>query len=140
MKGLYNFKVVIVFSFLDLNHHVNQETTLMMDGLDPLLPKNDGHDFLVVILFVNAKFIAILFKFPFFTTFVTTNQGSITIRSDNGAKFITMMMGSIPLFCFTTLNPIICCCAKFQVQNCQHQFQKQHSFLYSSLKYISKCL
>jgi hypothetical protein len=73
MKGLYNFKVVIIFSSLDFNHHVNQETTLMMDGLDPLLPKNDGHDFLVVILFVNAKFVAILFKFPFFTTFVATN-------------------------------------------------------------------
>jgi hypothetical protein len=73
MKGLYNFKVVIVFSSLDLSHHVNQESTLMMDGLDPLLPKNNGHDFLVVILFVDAKFVAIIFKFPFFTTFVVAN-------------------------------------------------------------------
>jgi hypothetical protein len=54
MRGLYNFKVVVFFS-PNLNHHANQETTLMMDGLDPLLPKINGHDFLVVTLFVEHK-------------------------------------------------------------------------------------
>jgi hypothetical protein len=42
-----------------------------------------------------------------FATSIVVGYGSITIKSENGAKFIAMMMGSIPLFCFATLNPIV---------------------------------
>jgi len=55
MKGLYNFKAAIVFFSPDLNHCVNQEATLIMDGLDPLQPKSDGYDFMVVTLFAERK-------------------------------------------------------------------------------------
>jgi hypothetical protein len=73
MKGLYNFKAIIVFFSPDLNHCANLEATLMMDGLDPLSPKNDGHDFLVVTLFVECKTHCHFTRAPFFTTFVATN-------------------------------------------------------------------
>jgi hypothetical protein len=55
MKGLYNFNVAIVFFSPNFNHCVNQEATLMMDSLDPLRPKSDGQDFLVVTLFAKYK-------------------------------------------------------------------------------------
>jgi hypothetical protein len=117
MKGLYNFRVVIVFFLSNLNHHVNQEVSLMMDDLDPLLPESNGHDLMVVTLFVERKTCCHIAQALVFHH-LRCSKLRFAIRSDNGTKFITMMMGSIPLFCFATLNPIISCSAKFQVQNC----------------------
>jgi hypothetical protein len=54
MKGLYNVKVVIFFP-LDLNHCAKQKDTLMMDGLNPLSSKSDGHNSLVATLLAKCK-------------------------------------------------------------------------------------
>lgn len=45
----------------------------LMDGLDPLSPESDGHDFLVVTLFVECKTHHHLTQAPFFTTFIAAN-------------------------------------------------------------------
>jgi hypothetical protein len=54
-KGLYNFKVVIFIFSPDFDHHANQKVALMMDGLDPLLFKSDGHDSLIATLLTERK-------------------------------------------------------------------------------------
>jgi hypothetical protein len=52
-KGLYNFKVV--FFSPDFDHRANQKVALMMDGLDPLLFKSDGHNSLIATLLTERK-------------------------------------------------------------------------------------
>lgn len=55
IKGLYNFKVVILFFSPDFDHHANQKVALTMDGLDPFLLKSDGHDSLIATLLAERK-------------------------------------------------------------------------------------
>jgi hypothetical protein len=54
-KGLYYFKVVILIFPPNFNHRANQKVALMMDGLDPLSFKSNGHYSLVVTMLAEHK-------------------------------------------------------------------------------------
>jgi len=54
-KGACNLGLFLKFFLLDFNHHANQEVVLTMDGLDPLLPKSNGHNPLVITLLTERK-------------------------------------------------------------------------------------
>jgi hypothetical protein len=100
-------RLLVIFS-LDLNHCANQKATLMMDGLDPLLSKNNGRNSLIATLFAKRK------TCHHFTQALDVLRhlrcGGLKFhchKSDSGAMLIAMIMGSILLFCFATLNPIL---------------------------------
>ncbi len=61
MKGLCNFKAIKKKS-PKFNHCEDREATTTRDGLDPSLPKNNGHDPIVATLCATTNPITIMLK------------------------------------------------------------------------------